>query len=288
MACAYRLPGRAAEAEGALGAALWDAGCEALLEDGDDLVAVFGEAAPAVPPGDAPDHTLSGPPSGPPAVPPGGRWEAVDERDHVAAYFEGLDAVTVGRVVVAPTHRQALLEAGQTVLWLDPGMAFGTGHHETTRLALAALADPGLDLRAKCVLDVGSGSGLLAIAADRLGAAEALGVDIDPITLSIARTNADLNRSRARFEVSDFAAAPPPQGSVDVLVANLFAELHVAFMDAYARALAPGGHAFLTGILAGKEGSVEAALPATLRLVRRERDGEWWLLALERTPDGEP
>ncbi len=281
MARAYRLPGRVAEAEGALGAALWDAGCDALLEDGDDLVAVFAVPALGSARAGVPDHTLAASS----AVPPGGEWEAVDERDHVAAYFEGLDAVAVGRVVVAPTHRQALLTAGQTVLWLDPGMAFGTGHHETTRLALAALADPHLDLRGKRVLDVGSGSGLLAIVADRLGAAEALGVDVDPITLPIARANADLNRSRARFEVSDFAATAPPPGSVDVLVANLFAELHVAFMDAYARALAPGGLAFLTGILAGKEGSVEAALPAALRLVRREREGEWWLLSLERTGD---
>jgi len=285
VARAYRLPGRAAEAEGALGAALWDASCEALLEDGDDLVAVFAEAAPGGAPGDALTGERGEAPAALPAVPPGGYWEAVDERDHVAAYFAGLDAVTVGRVVVAPTHRQALLQAGQTVLWLDPGMAFGTGHHETTRLALAALADPALDLRGKRVLDVGSGSGLLAIAADRLGAADALGVDVDPITLPIARANADLNRSRARFEITDFAVVPPAPGGVDVLVANLFAELHEAFMDAYARALAPGGRAFLTGILAGKEDAVEAALPAALRLVRREREGEWWLLAVERVEE---
>ena len=274
MARAYRLPGRVAEAEGALGAALWDAGCSALLEDGDDLVAVFGAELDVAVGASAPQ------------VPSGGAWENVDERDHVAAYFSGLDAVRVGSVVVAPTHRQAVLEAGQTVVWLDPGMAFGTGHHETTRLALAALADPALDLRGTRVLDVGSGSGLLAIAADRLGAADVLGIDIDPITLPIARANADLNRSRARFEVADFAAAPPPQASVDVLVANLFAELHEVFMDAYARALAPGGRAFLTGILAGKEDAVEAAIPPALRLTRREQEGEWWLLALERVVDG--
>ena len=279
MACAYRLAGAAPESEGALGSALWDAGASALELDGADLVATFEQRTPE--------------------VPAGGVWEDVDERDHVAAYFEGLDAVEVGELVIAPTHREVRLRAGQKVLWLDPGMAFGTGHHETTRLALAALADPGLDLRGMHVLDVGSGSGVLAIAADLLGAADARGVDVDPITLPIANANATRNRSRARFAVADFGAggdgvagdvaaapdAPLPgdRASVDVLLANLFAELHVRFMPRYAAVLAPGGVAYLTGILDGRETLVADAVPPALRLRERRRDGEWWLLVLERS-----
>ncbi|MDF1522944.1 MAG: 50S ribosomal protein L11 methyltransferase, partial [Trueperaceae bacterium] len=121
---AYRLPGAAREPErleGAEGAVLWDAGATSIAVDGDDVVAYF--EAPAT------GH-----------LPADGAWEDIDEVDHVAAYHAGLQAVAVGPLVVAPTHREVTLQPGQTVVWLDPGMAFGTGHHETTRLALAALA----------------------------------------------------------------------------------------------------------------------------------------------------
>ena len=160
---------------------------------------------------------------------------------------------------MAPTHREVVLEAGQTVVWLDPGMAFGTGHHETTRLALEALA--GLDLAGRRVLDVGAGSGLLAIAADRLGAADAWGLDVDPETVAIARANARANRSRARFVAGGFGAVrvDPP---VDVLVANLYAELHAAFLPGYAAVTAPGADLLLTGILDPRDALVRTALAA--------------------------
>ena len=268
MARAYRLRGRADDAEGALGAALWDAGCEGVQIDDGDLVAVFASERDG--------------------MPPGGAWEDVDARDHVAAYLEGLRPVRVGRLVVAPSHRLVCLREGQTVLWLDPGMAFGTGHHETTRLALAALAAPARDLRGLRVLDVGAGSGVLAIAADRLGAAEARGIDVDPESVPIARANADRNRSRARFELGEFGADSAPVGSVDLLLANLYAELHVRFLGAYARLLAPGGRALLTGIVAGREALVREAVRAPLRLEGEQREGEWWLLELAREPGPAP
>ena len=270
MVRAYRLRGRAAEAEGAPAAALWEAGCSGVVIDGDDLVGIFEAPATALESG---------------ALPVSGVWEDVDERDHVAAYFAGLEPVEVGAIVVAPTHRRVSLTAGQRVLWLDPGMAFGTGHHETTRLALAALADPSRDLRGLRVLDVGTGSGVLAIAADLLGAAEAVGVDVDPITIPIARANATLNRSRARFTLADFAQAPPSPASLDLVVANLFAELHVELLGAYAAALRVGGCAILTGIIAGSEELVRARLRPPLRLLRQQREGEWWLLEIAREAD---
>lgn len=269
---AYRLRGAARDplaAEGPTVAALWEAGAGGVAEEGDDLVAYFAAEPTA-------------------ALPAGGVWEAVADVDHVAAYHAGLGPVDVGPLVVAPTHRDVVLRPGQTVVWLDPGMAFGTGHHETTRLALAALGR--LDLHGRRVLDVGAGSGLLAIAADRLGAADAWGLDVDPDTVPVARANARANHSRARFVAGGFGEVAVPE-PVDVVVANLYAELHAAFLDGYAAATVPGADLLLTGILdprdallrrALEERDARAAPEGALETVAWTRDGDWWLVHLRR------
>jgi ribosomal protein L11 methyltransferase len=259
---AWRLPGAAAAPladEGPVAAALWEAGAVGVWIDGVDLVGYFDEPPPA-PPGD-------------------GHWDAEDDTDHVAAYLATLAPVDAGAVVVAPTHRTATLRGGQQVVWLDPGMAFGTGHHETTRLALEGLGR--LPLAGRRVLDVGAGSGLLTIAADKLGAADAWGLDVDPATVPVARANATLNRSRARFEAGGFGErlVDPP---VDVLVANLYAELHAAFLPAYAEAVTPGADLLLSGILGPRVDLVRRALTPELRLADERRDGDWWLLHVRR------
>ena len=263
---AYRLAGAGRDplaSEGPLASALWDAGAAGVAEEGSDLVGYFEFEAGM-------------------ALPDGGTWEDVDDLDHVAAYHRALVAVEVGPLVVAPTHREVVLKAGQTVVWLDPGMAFGTGHHETTRLALAALTS--LELVGRRVLDVGAGSGLLAIAADRLGAADAWGLDVDAETVAVARANARANRSRARFVAAGFGDVPvdPP---VDVLVANLYAELHAAFLPGYAAVTTPGADLLLTGILDGRDGLVRAALTrqsGLLDVVAWRRAGDWWLVHVRR------
>lgn len=263
---AYRLAGAGRDplaAEGPLASALWDAGAAGVAEQGPDLVAYF-EFEPTV------------------LVPSGGTWEDVDDVDHVAAYHQALTEVQIGALVVAPTHRDVVVRAGQTVVWLDPGMAFGTGHHETTRLALEALE--GLDLTGRRVLDVGAGSGLLAIAADRLGAADAWGLDVDPATIDVARANARANRSRARFVVGGFGDVPIV-AKVDVVVANLYAELHAAFLEGYAAATTPGADLFLTGILGPRDELVRAAIARagrTFDTLAWRRDGDWWLVHLRR------
>lgn len=205
-----------------------------------------------------------------------GRWESVDEVDHVRAYRAGLRPVRIGPLVVSPTHRRPSLRAGEQVVWLDPATAFGTGHHETTRLALGALTE--LDLSGRSLLDVGAGSGILAIAADRLGAASALGVDIDAATVPVARANAALNRSRARFLAGSLDHPELPR-CFDVIVANLYAEVHVTLMPAYLERLAAGGRLLLTGVLARLAPLVEAALPPGLE-AGVARDGEWVLFEL--------
>ncbi|HZW98504.1 MAG TPA: 50S ribosomal protein L11 methyltransferase [Trueperaceae bacterium] len=230
-----------------------------------------------------------------------GTWDDLPDHDYLAEYRAGLEPVRAGRLVVAPGHARVSLGDGDAVVWLDPGSAFGTGHHETTAMALEALA--GRDLNGKSVLDVGSGSGLLAIAADVLGAEAAYGIDVDQATVTVARQNARRNRSRARFAVgtlpsressemvvnpvaSDglgdagtFAPARGLPGRFDLLVANLYAELHVALAPVYAARLLPDGEAVLTGILGRLAPSVEDALSAAgLRVTNRLERGEWALI----------
>jgi ribosomal protein L11 methyltransferase len=261
----FRLAG--VDGESAEAAELWSLGCQGLIEersaDGTPvLLAYFSERVD---------------------LPLDGTWETRPDVDHVAEYQAGLAPVRVGHVVVAPSHATVTATDGDLIIWLDPGSAFGTGHHETTSMALAALADTAGGLAGKSVLDVGSGTGLLAIAADRLGAESSYGVDVDPLTVPVARENASRNRSRARFSLGSLEAAGLPT-RFDVVVANLYAELHAALFAAYADRLLPGGTAYLTGILASLRTTVTAAAPATLRLVDERQDGEWLLLSYRKEP----
>lgn len=238
-------------------AVLWEHGARGMAQEGPDIVAYF-------------DARID--------LPVEGAWEDVDEVDYLAAYFAGLHAVDTGPLVIAPTHLEVTLTAGQKPLWLDPGMAFGTGHHETTALVLRALGR--LDPTGLRVLDVGSGSGILAIAADLLGAGSATGIDNDPATVPVAEANARLNRSRAQFRLATLDRGLA--GTWDVVVANLFAELHVELMPEYLRVTAPGSALLASGIADDKIELVLAAIPDALRLVRRASDGPWHLLELER------
>lgn len=254
---AFRLPGDL-DADAPEVAVLWRHGCTGVLQDGAELVAYFDRERP---------------------LPVPGRWEEVPDTDWLASYYATLEPVQLDTLVIAPTHTQPALRAGQKVLWLDPGTAFGTGHHETTRLALRALERA--PLAGSTVLDVGAGSGILAIAADLLGAARAHGVDLDAATVPVARENARLNRSRATFAVGTLDGRRA-QGEAHLLVANLFAELHARLMPSYARAVRPGGRVLLTGILREREATVTQSLPEALQGARWHREGEWSLLELER------
>ncbi len=280
---AFRLEGVTGESPEA--ARLWELGCLGLSEvEGGGVVAYFREQV---------DTGLDG------------TWEDVPAVDHLALYRASLAPVRAGPLVVAPSHSSVALTDGEAVVWLDPGSAFGTGHHETTRLALEALAD--LDLAGRTVIDVGTGTGLLAIAADLLGAEASYGVDVDPHAVAVARENARRNRSRARFAVGTLArpgetsvpASPAASdglgdagrfepaaglpGRCDVIVANLYAELHESLMPAYAHRLLPGGTALLTGVLGRLEDLVAAAAAgAGLSVSEPRRDGEWSLLAVRQ------
>jgi ribosomal protein L11 methyltransferase len=206
----------------------------------------------------------------------------IPDQDWGETWKAGLAPLSVGRVFVRPSWIAAATPAGMVEVVLDPGMAFGTGTHPTTSLCLAALSDLLAARPGAAVLDVGTGSGLLAIAARKLGAGRVVGTDNDPIAVRVARENAELNRAELALNEAD---VPAQAGPFELVVANILANTLCELAPAIAAQLAPGGVVLLSGILRPQEEEVRAAyLAAGLAPLPGgdRRDGEWSLLALER------
>jgi ribosomal protein L11 methyltransferase len=195
--------------------------------------------------------------------------EAWKEHFHVERYGK--------RLVVAPSWRRHEALADDIVIRLDPGMAFGTGQHETTRMCLEALEDavrPG-----DRVLDVGCGSGILAIAAAKLGASEVYAVDIDPTCVRITSENAAANgvsiQSGAGTLGDAWPFAPPPSG-FDVVAANIIAPAIIEMAADLHGTLRPGGILIASGILTDRRGEVlEALASAGFGTIDVRTMGEW-------------
>jgi ribosomal protein L11 methyltransferase len=211
----------------------------------------------------------------------------VQEADWANAWKAHFPVLRIGRrIVIRPTWRRHRREPGDVVLALDPGMAFGTGLHPTTRLCLAALetmADRGmLDEPGGgevAVLDVGCGSGILSIAAALLGAGPVLAVDVDPIAVAATRSNARRNRLARRIRTRE-GSSPSGEGPFDIVLANLIASLLIALADGLVADLRPGGTLLASGIFENREVDVAAAFRAHgLEIVNRWTEGEW--VALE-------
>jgi ribosomal protein L11 methyltransferase len=210
---------------------------------------------------------------------------AVREADWANAWKAYFPVLRVGRhVVIRPTWRRHQRLPGDVVLALDPGMAFGTGLHPTTRLCLAALeslADRGT-LDGARVLDVGSGSGILSIAAARLGAASVLAVDVDPIAVQATAANARRNRLARRIRARE-GTSPSGEGPFDVVLANLIASLLVRLADGLVEDLRPSGTLLASGIFANREAEVvEAFTVRGLAVTARHVEGEWVALEVRR------
>ncbi|HSD20890.1 MAG TPA: 50S ribosomal protein L11 methyltransferase [Anaeromyxobacter sp.] len=210
----------------------------------------------------------------------GGELSEIADEDWGESWKQGLGPLEVGRAFVRPSWVDAPVPPGMVEIVLDPGMAFGTGTHPTTSLCLAALSDLLAARPGASVLDVGTGSGLLAIAAAKLGAGRVAANDNDPVAVEVARENAE--RNGAMLELTG-AAVGEIAGEFDLVVANILANTLVELAPDVAARVAPGGTVLLAGILVPQEDEVRAAYVAEgLRPTLERRDGEWSLLALER------
>ena len=196
--------------------------------------------------------------------------EAIDvpDEDWAARSQASLRAVRVGNVVVAPPWD---VPAGPVVIIIQPSMGFGTGHHATTRLCIDALQR--LNIAGRTVLDVGTGSGVLAIAASLLGASRSVGIDDDADAITAAQENLQLNpQAEATLLVADLRATDV--GSADIVIANLTGGLLISAARALQDLVARGGSLVLSGLMAVEETDVIAAFPAWSVDYRSEED-EW-------------
>jgi ribosomal protein L11 methyltransferase len=207
------------------------------------------------------------------------------DADWLALALSGLPPVRAGRFFVFGAHDRGRIPANAVGLRIEAGAAFGTGHHGTTAGCLIAFDALLKQRRFARVLDVGTGTGVLAIAAARTGSGRALGSDIDAVSVRIARENAKLNRARARFVRADGLAHRSVANGApyDLVLANILARPLVRLAPDIRLALEPGGIAILSGLLRSQQRFVLAAyLTRGFRLKRRILRDAWATLVLER------
>jgi ribosomal protein L11 methyltransferase len=199
----------------------------------------------------------------------------VEDEDWLEAWKASLEPIRVGSFLVRPTWSDASAK-GAIVIALDPGMAFGTGLHPTTQQCLEALSTLRLDGRR--VLDVGTGSGILAIAAAKQGASEVVAVDVDPIAVGAAAQNAE--RNGARLDVRR-GSAEDVAGEFDVVLANLVGPVLVAIAPSLRARLRRSGSLVVAGIVRDAEPDVLVAFARSgLGVVDRQQRDDWIRLIL--------
>jgi ribosomal protein L11 methyltransferase len=210
---------------------------------------------------------------------------SVDDADWTDAWKAGYVPQRIGRVVIVPSWLDEPIGPDEVALRLDPGMAFGTGLHPTTRGCLTLLQE--LSPMPPVVLDVGSGSGILALAALRLGAERAVCYDTDPLAVEATLANAAANDLADRVTAYAGSLPPQPVERYPLVLANLVAAVLIEVAGALAAHTALGGMLLASGIIEGRADEVLASLTAAgFVLERRLDDGEWVSVRFGARQDG--
>ena len=279
---------------GALAVTLTDAGDEPQLEPAPGTTPLWGEVQVAAlfDPADPDTPTQEVIKAGIAAcnLHPGSEpiFESVEDQAWEHTWRDDFAPTHFGRRLWVCPRGQDPLERAETdvIVVLEPGLAFGTGHHPTTALCLQWL--DGANLAAARVTDYGCGSGILAISALKLGAARAVAVDHDPQALEATRANADENGVAQRLVIMTPEAVPRdhPPASADYLVANILAAPLIELAPTLARLVGPGGHLALSGLLEDQIESVQSAYRPWFDLGAPRLLEGWVLLAGHRLSQG--
>ncbi|TNF52473.1 50S ribosomal protein L11 methyltransferase [bacterium] len=194
-------------------------------------------------------------------------------KDWSESWKEGIDAIDVGEnITIAPSWIN--YETDRITITIDPGMVFGTGHHETTRRCIMMLERFSHKKNRMSLLDVGTGTGILAIAASKLGFQHVIAVDTDPVAVETARRNIEINGiSTVKVRKGGIVGV---EGTFDVIVANLYVEPLLEAAREIVKRLNPEGIAIFSGMLVGQDGEViEAMKQAGRNLVEKVCDRKW-------------
>lgn len=206
--------------------------------------------------------------------------EEVNEKDWANEWKKYYKPIKVGeKFVVKPLWEDYEAKGDEIILHMDPGMAFGTGTHETTRMCLEAIEDyMKQDTR---VFDIGTGSGILAIGASKLGAKDVVGVDLDIVAVNSAKENVGYNKL-TNVEILHGNLMDVVEGTADIIVANIIAEIILVLIDDVKKMINENGVFISSGIIREREAVVtQALLEKGFRIIEVRREGEWVCIVSE-------
>lgn len=208
--------------------------------------------------------------------------EGMHEDDWAEAWKKYYKPIPLGKVTIVPAWEKYEATPGEVIIKMDPGMAFGTGTHETTRLVMKMMQD---EIKGgELVLDLGTGSGILSICASKLGAKHCNAYDIDPVAVKVAKENAEADGcSNISVGVSDLlAGVDTSMGKYDFCVANIVADIIIRMLPDIKPYLKESAPLILSGIIAPRAEEVIAAVKKYgFKVVREERENDWLALLVK-------
>lgn len=208
--------------------------------------------------------------------------EGMNEEDWSESWKQYYKPIPLGKVTIVPAWEEYEAKEGEIIIKMDPGMAFGTGTHETTRLVMRIMQD--VITGGERVLDVGTGSGILSVCASKLGAKEICAYDIDPVAVKVARENAIAGGcDNITVGVSDLLRDVDRSEKYDVCLANIVADIIIRMMPDIGELLAEGAPLILSGIISERADEVKESVKKNgFFVVREEKENDWVALMVKR------